>query len=178
MTIRGVRKRCSLCGRSMQRWGKTVHEKQRWRCRDCETTGTRKRVGNRDKRRLGAAGSSLSNALPDLFRFVTDPTVPKTSNHVEGGMNHPAAERTGYRSRFFKSSIRNAAEPRGIHPRENERELESGVTILNRFVHLPECYLNQYVFVVLNLETSMLSVLSEHDGVTEEILSLSFPYTL
>ena len=38
-------------------------------------------------RRLRGTRSLLKNALPDLFRFVTDPTIPKTSNHVEGGLN-------------------------------------------------------------------------------------------
>ena len=38
-------------------------------------------------RRLRGTRSLLENSLPDLFRFVTDPTVPRTSNHVEGGMN-------------------------------------------------------------------------------------------
>ena len=38
-------------------------------------------------RRLRGTRSLLKNALPDLFRFVTDPSLPKTSNHVEGGLN-------------------------------------------------------------------------------------------
>jgi len=38
-------------------------------------------------RRLRGTRSLLKNAIPDLFRFVTDPSVPKTSNHVEGGLN-------------------------------------------------------------------------------------------
>jgi hypothetical protein len=38
-------------------------------------------------RRLRGTRSLIENALPDLFRFVTDPTVPRTSNHVEGGIN-------------------------------------------------------------------------------------------
>ncbi len=38
-------------------------------------------------RRLRGTRSLLKNALPDLFRFVTDPSIPKTSNHVEGGLN-------------------------------------------------------------------------------------------
>lgn len=62
--------------------------------------------------------------------------------------------------------------------RWNERERESGITVLNRFVHLPESFLNQYVFVTLNLETARLSVLSEHDGIVEEIFNQPFPYTL
>jgi len=31
--------------------------------------------------------SLIKNAIPDLFRFVSDPSIPKTSNHVEGGLN-------------------------------------------------------------------------------------------
>jgi hypothetical protein len=38
-------------------------------------------------RKLRATQSLIANAIPDLFRFVTDPTVPRTSNHVEGGLN-------------------------------------------------------------------------------------------
>jgi len=38
-------------------------------------------------RKLRGVRSLLRNAIPDLFRFVTDPTVPRTSNHVEGGCN-------------------------------------------------------------------------------------------
>jgi len=38
-------------------------------------------------RKLRGTRSLLRNAIPDLFRFVTDPTVPRTSNHVEGGIN-------------------------------------------------------------------------------------------
>lgn len=38
-------------------------------------------------RRLRGTRSLLKNALPDLFGFVTDPSIPKTSNHVEGGLN-------------------------------------------------------------------------------------------
>lgn len=38
-------------------------------------------------RKLRGNRSLLKNAIPDLFRFVTDPTLPRTSNHVEGGLN-------------------------------------------------------------------------------------------
>jgi Transposase, Mutator family len=38
-------------------------------------------------RKLRGTRSLLKNAIPDLFRFITDPSVPKTSNHVEGGLN-------------------------------------------------------------------------------------------
>jgi len=38
-------------------------------------------------RRLRAVRSLLRNAAPNLFRYVDDPGVPRTSNHVEGGLN-------------------------------------------------------------------------------------------
>lgn len=38
-------------------------------------------------RRLRGTKSLIENAIPDLFRFVSDPTIPRTSNHVEGGIN-------------------------------------------------------------------------------------------
>lgn len=38
-------------------------------------------------RKVRAVRSLLRNALPDLFRHVSDPTVPRTTNHVEGGVN-------------------------------------------------------------------------------------------
>jgi len=38
-------------------------------------------------RRLRGTRTLIHNAIPDLFRFVKDPTVPRTSNHVEGGLN-------------------------------------------------------------------------------------------
>ena len=38
-------------------------------------------------RTLRGVRSLLANAIPDLFRFVRDPSIPKTSNIVEGGLN-------------------------------------------------------------------------------------------
>ncbi len=38
-------------------------------------------------RKLRGTRSLLRNAIPDLFRFVTDSSIPRTSNHVEGGLN-------------------------------------------------------------------------------------------
>ena len=38
-------------------------------------------------RNIRAAGSLLRNALPHLFTFVRYPHVPRTTNHVEGGVN-------------------------------------------------------------------------------------------
>ena len=40
-------------------------------------------------RRLRRARSHLFNALPDLFRYIRDRRVPKTSNQLEGGINSP-----------------------------------------------------------------------------------------
>jgi len=38
-------------------------------------------------RKLRGVRSLLANAIPDLFRFVRDPSIPRTSNAVEGGVN-------------------------------------------------------------------------------------------
>ena len=59
-----------------------------------------------------------------------------------------------------------------------ERDRQSGIILLNKFVPIPEAYLNQYVFVTVNLESSMLFIMSEHDGIVDEILRQPFPYTL
>jgi hypothetical protein len=59
-----------------------------------------------------------------------------------------------------------------------ERNRECGIVLLNKFIPLPEVYLNQYVFVTVYLETSILSIVSEHDGIKDEILRQDFPYTL
>lgn len=40
-------------------------------------------------RRLRRARSHIFNALPDLFRYIRDRRVPKTSNRLEGGINGP-----------------------------------------------------------------------------------------
>ncbi len=53
-----------------------------------------------------------------------------------------------------------------------------GIVVLNRFVPLPEAYNNQYVFVELRLDTAMLHVLSEREGITLEILRILFPFQL
>lgn len=62
--------------------------------------------------------------------------------------------------------------------RWKEKGDECGVVILNRFVRIPDPYLNQYVFVTLDLETTSIRVTSEHDGQTTQILKRRFPYTL
>lgn len=38
-------------------------------------------------RKLRAVRSLLKHSSPDLFRFIKDRAVPRTSNHVEGGIN-------------------------------------------------------------------------------------------
>ena len=38
-------------------------------------------------RKLRGTKSLIQNAIPDLFHFVSDPSIPRTSNHVEGGIN-------------------------------------------------------------------------------------------
>lgn len=53
-----------------------------------------------------------------------------------------------------------------------------GVAVLDRFVELPAAYLNQYVFVILNLESSRLLVISEHQGIINQIINRRFEYTV
>lgn len=62
--------------------------------------------------------------------------------------------------------------------RWKEKDDECGVVILNRFILVPDPYLNQYVFVTLDLETTFIHITSEHDGKTTQILKQRFPYTL
>lgn len=38
-------------------------------------------------KKLRSVRSLLTNATPDLFRFVREPSIPRTSNTVEGGLN-------------------------------------------------------------------------------------------
>lgn len=38
-------------------------------------------------RKLRSVRTLLTNATPDLFRFVREPSIPRTSNTVEGGLN-------------------------------------------------------------------------------------------
>lgn len=59
-----------------------------------------------------------------------------------------------------------------------ERNDTSGFIVLNRFVEISTVYLNQYVFVTLDLETATLAVLSERQGKRYTILKTLFPYTL
>jgi len=47
----------------------------------------------------------------------------------------------------------------------------AGVVILDRFVKVPAAYLNQYVFVTLNLGTSRLIVVSEYQGIINQIIN-------
>lgn len=53
---------------------------------------------------------------------------------------------------------------------------EVGIVILDRFVSLPAAYLNQYVFVVFELERARVVVYSEYEGTRTEIAKEPFPY--
>lgn len=53
---------------------------------DQSTTG-HKRTWWYTHRNLRAARSLIRNALPHLFTFVRYPQIPRTTNHVEGGIN-------------------------------------------------------------------------------------------
>src|SRR3989338_801261 len=38
-------------------------------------------------RKLRGVKALIQNAIPNLFHYVSDPSIPRTSNHVEGGLN-------------------------------------------------------------------------------------------
>jgi hypothetical protein len=54
----------------------------------------------------------------------------------------------------------------------------SGIAVLDRFVEIPNLYLNQYVFVTLDLETARLLIVSEHQGIASQIINQPFEYTI
>lgn len=62
--------------------------------------------------------------------------------------------------------------------RWKERGDQIGIILLNRFVPIPDPFVGQYVLASVNLETAMLTVIEEHDGVTNTILEVPYPYTL
>lgn len=77
---------------------RTLHQKRKWLRQFCHW---KRRHNNFLKerteaisgrswythRKLRAVRSLLTNATPDLFRFIRDSSIPRTSNHVEGGLN-------------------------------------------------------------------------------------------
>ena len=54
---------------------------------DGEPSAGKKRRWWYTHRNIRAARSLIRNALPHLFTFVRYPQVPRTTNHVEGGIN-------------------------------------------------------------------------------------------
>lgn len=62
--------------------------------------------------------------------------------------------------------------------RWKERNSGSGIVILNRFVAIPDPYVNQYVLAILDLASATLSIISEYDRVPTIILRVPFPYTV
>jgi len=73
--------------RQKRRWVRRFH---RWQKRHAAFLKERTSGVGRwwyTHRKLRAVRSLLNNAIPDIFRFVSDPSVPRTSNHVEGGLN-------------------------------------------------------------------------------------------
>jgi transposase-like protein len=82
--------RCIKTRRQKRRW---VHRLYRWRRKYesflKEKTNTPDGHWRFTHRRLRRARSHIVNALPDLFRYIRDHRVPKTSNQLEGGVNSP-----------------------------------------------------------------------------------------
>lgn len=53
----------------------------------------------------------------------------------------------------------------------------AGIVVLDKFVEIPKSYIGQYVFVTLNLETSRLNIISEHQSAITKISDQPFKYT-
>jgi hypothetical protein len=96
-TKAGQELRCIVCAllnirtrRQKRRWIRSFHS---WMKRHQLFLKERTVNPNNSKRwwythrKLRATRSLINNSLPDLFRFISDRTVPRTSNHVEGGIN-------------------------------------------------------------------------------------------
>lgn len=62
--------------------------------------------------------------------------------------------------------------------RWRETDNRIGIVILNRFVPIPEQYLNQYVLALLDLEHATIIAISEYDGATKVILQKPFPFSI
>lgn len=74
--------------RWVRRWRHWCHKYHRFLTeRSCMDVTNRKRGWWYTHRKLRAVRSLIQNSLPDLFTFIRYPKVPKTSNHVEGGIN-------------------------------------------------------------------------------------------
>lgn len=61
--------------------------------------------------------------------------------------------------------------------RWTEEDGRYGIVLLNKFIPLPAPFNNQYVFAVINLETAILQIYSEREGISTEILRQPFPIT-
>lgn len=62
--------------------------------------------------------------------------------------------------------------------RWKESDDRIGIVVLNRFIVVTEQYLNQYVLATLHLDTGVLDIISEYDGVAKVITRTPFPYTV
>lgn len=62
--------------------------------------------------------------------------------------------------------------------RWKETNETAGIVALNRFVEIPIAYLNQYVLVTLNLETTMIIITSESQGKVYQIINRRFEIIL
>lgn len=80
--------------RQKRRW---LHRYRRWEKRSATFLGERTISKERTltgrlrswftHKKLRAVRSLIQNALPHLFTYVRHPTMPRTTNHVEGGLN-------------------------------------------------------------------------------------------
>lgn len=62
--------------------------------------------------------------------------------------------------------------------RWKESNETAGIVVLDRFIEVPKAYIGQYVFATLNLETTMIAITSEHQGIVTKIINQPFAFTL
>lgn len=70
--------------RTFRRWEKKHHNFLKEKTIASESS---KRHWWYTHRKIRAVRSLIKNAIPDLFRYLNNPMIPRTSNHVEGGVN-------------------------------------------------------------------------------------------
>lgn len=73
--------------RAYRRWERRFHEFLEEKTNSSKRTRTGRLRWRYTHPKLRSARSLIRNVLPHLFTYVRYPTIPRTTNHVEGGLN-------------------------------------------------------------------------------------------
>lgn len=85
-TIRSE-KEVNMFLQQFKQWNETYHDFLKEKSKSFETGKTWY-----THRKLRSVRSHLKNSIPYLFHYVYDKDIPKTTNHLEGGINAPLSE--------------------------------------------------------------------------------------